>query len=86
MYQIPEILEVAVFGVPHEDFGEEVAAMVVLQEGARIEPKDIREFVKQRVAPYKYPRIVKIVPEALPKSGTGKILKKEIRKKFGDVL
>jgi long-chain acyl-CoA synthetase len=84
MYQMPEILEVAVFGVPHDDFGEEVAAVVVLQEDARIEPDEIREFVKQRVAPYKYPRIIQIVPEALPKSGTGKILKKEIRKKFGD--
>jgi long-chain acyl-CoA synthetase len=85
MYQIPEILEVAVFGIPHEDFGEEVAAVVVLQEEAQIEPEEIREFVKQRVAPYKYPRIIKIVPDTLPKSGTGKILKKEIRKKFGDV-
>ena len=84
IYQMPEILEVAVFGVPHADFGEEVAALVVLQEGARIEPAEIREFVKQRVAPYKYPRIIKIVPDSLPKSGTGKILKKEIRKKFGD--
>lgn len=85
MYQIPEILEVAVFGIPHDDFGEEVAALVVLQEDARIEPSEIREFVKQRVAPYKYPRVIKIVPDSLPKSGTGKILKKEIRKKFGDV-
>ena len=85
MYQIPEILEVAVFGIPHEDFGEEVAAMVVLQKDARIEPAEIREFVKQRVAPYKDPRSIQIVPDALPKSGTGKILKKEIRKKFGGV-
>jgi long-chain acyl-CoA synthetase len=85
MYQIPEILEVAVFGIPHEDFGEEVAAMVVLQEGAQIESEEIREFVKQRVAPYKYPRIIKIVPDSLPKSGTGKILKKEIRKNFADI-
>jgi long-chain acyl-CoA synthetase len=84
MYQIPEILEVAVFGIAHEDLGEEVAAVVVLQEGARIEPDEIREFVKQRVAPYKYPRIIQIVQDSLPKSGTGKILKKEIRKKFGD--
>ena len=85
IYQMPEILEVAVFGVPHDDFGEEVAAVVVLQQGAQIEPDEIREFVKQRVAPYKYPRIIQIVPDMLPKSGTGKILKKEIRKKFGGV-
>jgi long-chain acyl-CoA synthetase len=84
MYQMPEILEVAVFGVPHDDFGEEVAAVVVLQEGAQIQPDDIREFVKQLVAPYKYPGIIQILPDTLPKSGTGKILKKEIRKKFGD--
>lgn len=84
MYQIPEILEVAVFGIPHEDFGEEVAALVVLQEGAQIESEEIREYVKQRVAPYKYPRIIKIEADPLPKSGTGKILKKEIRKKFGE--
>ena len=83
IYQIPEILEVAVFGVPDEDFGEEVAAVAVLQESAQIEPAEISEFVKERVAPYKYPRIIQIVPDPLPKSGTGKILKKEIRKKFG---
>jgi long-chain acyl-CoA synthetase len=82
MYQIPEILEVAVFGIPHNDFGEEVAAVVVLQDGAQIEADAIRDFVKQRVAPYKYPRIIHIVQDSLPKSGTGKILKKEIRKKF----
>lgn len=83
MYQIPEILEVAVFGKAHQDLGEEVAAVVVLKEGAQMGSDDIREFVKQRVAPYKYPRIIQIVEDSLPKSGTGKILKKEIRKKFG---
>lgn len=85
MYQIPQILEVAVFGIPHEDLGEEVAAWVVLREGTQIEPGEIREFVKQRVAPYKYPRKIQIVQDSLPKSGTGKILKKEIRKKFGEL-
>jgi len=83
IYQIPEILEVAVFGKAHQDLGEEVAAVVVLKEGAQMGSDDIREFVKQRVAPYKYPRIIQIVEDSLPKSGTGKILKKEIRKKFG---
>ena len=83
MYQIPQILEVAVFGIPHEDLGEELAAMVVLKEGAELDPDAIRDYVKERVAPYKYPRIIQIVQDSLPKSGTGKILKKEIRKKFG---
>ena len=84
MYQIPQILEVAVIGVPHKDLGEELAAVLVLKEGVELDPDDIRDYVKERVAPYKYPRIIKIVQNSLPKSGTGKILKKEIRKKLGD--
>jgi len=72
--------EVAVIGVPHDDFGEEVAAIIVLQDGADMDPKVIQDYVKKRVAPYKYPRIIQINLEPLPKSGTGKILKKEIRK------
>ena len=74
----------AVIGVPHADFGEEVAAIVVLKDGSDKNPKAIQDYVKKRVAPYKYPRIIRIIRDPLPKSGTGKILKKEIRKKFGD--
>ncbi len=79
MYQIPEILEVAVIGRPHADLGEEITAIVVLKEGADIDAAAIQKYVKQKVAPYKYPRVVHIQTEPLPKSGTGKILKKEIR-------
>jgi long-chain acyl-CoA synthetase len=86
IYQIPQVLEVAVIGVAHEDLGEELAAMVVLKEGAELDPNAIRDYVKKQVAPYKYPRIIQIVQDSLPKSGTGKILKKEIRKKFGGHL
>jgi len=82
IYQIPEVSEAAVYGVPHPDLGEEVVAVVVLKEGARIEPDEIKAFVKERVAPYKYPRHITIAPEPLPKSGSGKILKKEIRKQY----
>lgn len=85
MYQIPEILEVAVIGLPHADLGEEVAAVVVLKAGAEIDSVVIQDYVKKRAAPYKYPRIIRISREPLPKSGTGKILKKEIRKNFGNV-
>ena len=80
LYQIPEISEVAVYGIPHADLGEEIAAVVVLKEGAQISWEMIQAFVKERVAPYKYPRVVNIVSDPLPKSGSGKILKKEIRK------
>jgi long-chain acyl-CoA synthetase len=83
IYQIPEVSETAVYGIPHPDLGEEICAMVLPKEGASIDPEEIKTFVKERVAPYKYPRIVTVVSEPLPKSGSGKILKKEIRKQHG---
>ena len=80
IYQMPEIQETAVIGFPHADLGEEVMAIVVLNEGVDMQEDEIRNYVKQRVAPYKYPRVIQIRREPLPKSGTGKILKKDIRK------
>ena len=59
----------------------EVAAIVVLRPGANATPEEIRSFVKERVAPYKYPRLIKFVKD-LPKSVTGKILKRAIDLEF----
>lgn len=78
LYGHPEIVEAGVYGIPHEDLGEEVVADVVLQEGAKSTADDLRTYVKERLAAYKYPRIINIVDE-LPKSHTGKILKRELR-------
>jgi long-chain acyl-CoA synthetase len=78
MYEHPAVAEAAVVGVPHEDLGEEVAAFVALKPGQRADPDELRSFVKDQVAAYKYPRSVFIVDE-LPKGPTGKILKREIR-------
>jgi long-chain acyl-CoA synthetase len=77
VYEHPAVREAAVLGVPHETLGEEVAAVVSLKPGAAAEPDEIREWVKERVAAYKYPRHVWIVDE-LPKGPTGKILKRAI--------
>ena len=63
--------------MPHQDLGEEVAAAVVLREGSSLTAEDIKQYVKERVAPYKYPRVVKVMKE-LPKTSTGKILKRGI--------
>jgi long-chain acyl-CoA synthetase len=73
----PAVREAAVVGVPHEALGEEVAAAVVLKDGEQAAGDDIRAFMKERVAAYKYPRVVAIVDD-LPKGPTGKILKREI--------
>ncbi len=69
--------EVAVVGLKHASLGEEVGAAVALAPGASATPDELRAFVKERVAAYKYPRHVWIVDE-LPKGPTGKILHREV--------
>jgi long-chain acyl-CoA synthetase len=77
LYEHPAVLEAAVVGVPHESLGEEVAAIVVPRPGAEVDPEVLKAWTKERVAAYKYPRHVVLVAE-LPKSPTGKILKRSI--------
>ena len=77
LYEHPAVREAAVVGVPHESLGEEVGAAVALKDGAEIDVDELRAFVKERVASYKYPRTIWLVDE-LPKGPTGKILKREI--------
>jgi len=77
LYEHPAVAEVAVVGVPHPLHGEEVAAMVTLRPDVAATAEELRDFAKERVAAYKYPRIVEFT-DALPKGPTGKILKREI--------
>jgi long-chain acyl-CoA synthetase len=77
LYEHEAVREAAVVAVPHSSLGEEVGAAVALKEGANVEPDELREYMKQRVAAYKYPRVIWVVEE-LPKGPTGKILKREI--------
>jgi long-chain acyl-CoA synthetase len=77
LYEHPKIREAAVLGVPHEQWGEEIGAAVVLHEGEELTAEEVSEYVKERIAAYKYPRIVWFVDD-LPKGPTGKILKREI--------
>ncbi len=78
LYEHPAVREAAVIGIPHEEYGEEVAAVVSLKADAAASPDEIRDFVKDQIAAFKYPRRVWIVDE-LPKGPTGKILKREIK-------
>jgi long-chain acyl-CoA synthetase len=77
LYEHPAVKEAAVVGVPDEALGEEVGAAVVLCEGASADADEIRAYVKEQVAAYKYPRKLWFIDE-LPKGPTGKILKREI--------
>ena len=77
LYEHPKIREAAVVGVPHSEWGEEIGAAVVLHDGEDLAPEEVSAYVKERIAAYKYPRIVWFMEE-LPKGPTGKILKREI--------
>ena len=78
LYEHPAVAEAAVVGIPHPQLGEEVAAVIALKPDTEPTEDELRDFLKRQVAPYKYPRVVRIV-DALPKGPTGKILKREIR-------
>jgi len=77
LHEHPAVAEVAVIGIPHPDLGEEVGAAVALKPGASATPAELRDFAKDKVAAYKYPRQVWLV-ESLPKGPTGKILRREV--------
>ncbi|MFJ9179314.1 long-chain fatty acid--CoA ligase [Streptomyces sp. NPDC102360] len=76
-YTHPAVAEAAVVGVPHDLHGEEVTAVITLRPGSTTTSEELTDYVKARVAPYKYPRTIRLV-DALPKGPTGKILKRAL--------
>ena len=78
LYQHPAVKEAAVVGVPDDYRGETVRAFIALRDGLSATPEEVMAFCKERMAAYKYPRQVVIVPE-IPKTATGKFLRRELR-------
>ena len=83
IYRHEAVLEAAVFGVPDEKWGEAVYAVVVPRaEHSNVDPQDIIAFCRERIGGYKVPKGIDIRHEPLPKSGPGKVLKRELRAPF----
>ena len=78
----PAVLQVVTFAMPHEKLGEDVAAAVVLREGASATEQELRAFVSQRIAAYKTPKKILFLDE-IPKGATGKLQRIGLAQKLG---
>jgi acyl-CoA synthetase (AMP-forming)/AMP-acid ligase II len=77
----PDIVEAAIFGIPSDDWGETVHAVVVRRPGSALDDHAVTEYARQHLAGYKVPRSIAWADE-LPKTGSGKILKRELRQPY----
>jgi len=73
----PAVVSAAVYGIPHDVHGQEIAAAIVLDAGASVTETELMDFASAQLAAYKYPRVVKILSE-LPLGPSGKILKRKL--------
>jgi acyl-CoA synthetase (AMP-forming)/AMP-acid ligase II len=78
----PAVQQVVTFAMPHPKLGEEVAAAVVLREGASIGERELREFAAQRLADFKVPRKIVFLAE-IPKGATGKLQRSGLAQRLG---
>lgn len=78
LYQMPEIKDVQVAGVPSKKYGEAVGAFVILRDGAKLEESDIKDFCKGKIAHYKIPKYIFFIDE-FPMTGSGKIQKFKLK-------
>ena len=85
IYEHPAVYEAAVFGVPHDRLGEEVAVALYLRPGETLTVEQLQAHVASRLAPFKVPAVVLLLDEQLPRNAAGKILKRELRERMTTV-
>ena len=78
----PAVFECAVVAAPDERWGEVPAAIIVLKPGETLSAEDLMKFLESRLGRFKLPRLIEFSPDALPKTGTGKIRKLVLRERF----
>lgn len=78
----PSVQQVVVFAMPHEKLGEEVAAAIVLRQGAKVDEKELRDFCSQRLAAFKVPRKI-VFLDQIPLGATGKLQRIGLAEKLG---
>ena len=79
VYQHPAVYEAAVFGLPHERLGEEVAASIRLRKDASLTAEELQGFLREHIAPFKVPTVIEFITAQLPRNAAGKILKRALR-------
>lgn len=84
LYQLPEILEAAVVGLPHEVYGEVPKAFVVFKEGKSLDEENILSYCQSQLAKYKIPYEIECLTE-LPRNASGKVLKHTLRPKVSTI-
>ena len=86
LYARPAVTDCALIGVPHHTLGEEPAAVVHLAPGMTASEAELQEFVRARLAGFKVPVAIRFVGETLPRNANGKILKRDLKVLFADVV
>jgi long-chain acyl-CoA synthetase len=79
IYEHGDVYEAAVFGVPHERLGEEVACVILRQPGTDLDADELKDFLAESLAPFKIPSRIAFTDEQLPRNASGKILKRTLR-------
>ncbi len=82
IYQLESVAEAAVFGIPEERLGEEVAVAIVLVPGATLTEVELRSFLAERMAKHKIPTRIWFLDEQLPRNANGKFVKRELRQQL----